>query len=93
MNQAAEIKRIEVTDELINLDQPLSRLWINGWSGGVPNLLWKQLKDWPIGGWTVPLMGLYNSTKNRILLIYPYSIDFSNQLNYNERVGMILINT
>ena len=36
---AAEIKRIEVTDELINLDQPLSRLWINGRLGGVPNLL------------------------------------------------------
>lgn len=36
---AAEIKRIEVTDELIRLDQPLSRLWINGRLGGVPNLL------------------------------------------------------
>lgn len=35
----AQIKRIEVTDELISLDQPLSRLWINGRLGGVPNLL------------------------------------------------------
>lgn len=35
----AQIKRIEVTDDLINLDQPLSRLWINGRLGGVPNLL------------------------------------------------------
>ena len=35
----AQIKRIEVTRELIDLDQPLSRLWINGRLGGVPNLL------------------------------------------------------
>ena len=35
----AQIKRIEVTDDLISLDQPLSRLWINGRLGGVPNLL------------------------------------------------------
>lgn len=35
----AQIKRIEVTQELIDLDQPLSRLWINGRLGGVPNLL------------------------------------------------------
>jgi len=35
----AQVKRIEVTQELINLDQPLSRLWINGRLGGVPNLL------------------------------------------------------
>lgn len=35
----AQIKRIEVTEELIKLDQPLSRLWINGRLGGVPNLL------------------------------------------------------
>ena len=39
MDGTAQIKRIEVTDELINLDQPLSRLWINGRLGGVPNLL------------------------------------------------------
>lgn len=36
---SAQVKRIEVTDELIKLDQPLSRLWINGRLGGVPNLL------------------------------------------------------
>ena len=36
---SAQIKRIEVTQELISLDQPLSRLWINGRLGGVPNLL------------------------------------------------------
>lgn len=35
----AQIRRIEVTKELIDLDQPLSRLWINGRLGGVPNLL------------------------------------------------------
>lgn len=35
----AQIKRIEVTQELIDLDHPLSRLWINGRLGGVPNLL------------------------------------------------------
>ncbi len=36
---SAQIKRIEVTEDLIKLDQPLSRLWINGRLGGVPNLL------------------------------------------------------
>lgn len=36
---SAQIRRIEVTQELIALDQPLSRLWINGRLGGVPNLL------------------------------------------------------
>lgn len=36
---SAQIKRIEVSEDLINLDQPLSRLWINGRLGGVPNLL------------------------------------------------------
>lgn len=35
----AQIQRIEVSDELIALDQPLSRLWISGRLGGVPNLL------------------------------------------------------
>lgn len=37
--------------------------------------------------------GPFNSAKNRILLIHPYSIDFVNLLSYNERVEMILINT
>ena len=37
--------------------------------------------------------GPFNSAKNRILLICPYSIDFSNQLMYNKRVKMMLINT
>lgn len=37
--------------------------------------------------------GSFNSAKNRILLIHPYSIDFTNLLSYNERVEMILINT
>lgn len=36
---SAQIRRIEVTQELIDFDQPLSRLWINGRLGGVPNLL------------------------------------------------------
>ncbi|MDO4492000.1 MAG: AAA family ATPase [Lachnospiraceae bacterium] len=36
---SAKIKRIEVSEDLIKLDQPLSRLWINGRLGGVPNLL------------------------------------------------------
>lgn len=35
----AQIQRIEVSDTLIALDQPLSRLWISGRLGGVPNLL------------------------------------------------------
>lgn len=39
MDGTAQIKRVEVSDELIRLDQPLSRLWINGRLGGVPNLL------------------------------------------------------
>ena len=39
MDGTAQIKRIEVTQDLIDLDQPLSRLWINGRLGGVPNLL------------------------------------------------------
>lgn len=34
-----QLKRINVTKELIDLDQPLSRLWISGRLGGVPNLL------------------------------------------------------
>lgn len=35
----AEIQRITITDELINAKMPLSRLWINGMLGGVPNIL------------------------------------------------------
>lgn len=35
----AEINRIKVTPELIEKDMPLSRLWISGLLGGVPNLL------------------------------------------------------
>ena len=35
----AQIKRILVSQELIDEDQPLSRLWINGRLGGVPTLL------------------------------------------------------
>lgn len=36
---AVQIHRIEVTRELIEYDQPLSRLWISGRLGGVPNLI------------------------------------------------------
>lgn len=35
----AQIKRIMVSQELINEGQPLSRLWINGRLGGVPDLI------------------------------------------------------
>lgn len=35
----AELQRIFVTQELLDKDMPLSRLWINGLLGGVPNLL------------------------------------------------------
>lgn len=35
----AQIKRIMVSSELINEGQPLSRLWINGRLGGVPELI------------------------------------------------------
>ena len=38
-NGYAQIKRIQVSQELIDEGQPLSRLWINGRLGGVPNLL------------------------------------------------------
>ena len=34
-----EIKRIQVSDKLLSMNQPLSRLWINGVLGGVPELL------------------------------------------------------
>lgn len=35
----AKIKRIKVSPELIAKNMPLSRLWINGLIGGVPNIL------------------------------------------------------
>ena len=38
-NGYAQIKRIKVSQELIDEGQPLSRLWINGRLGGVPDLL------------------------------------------------------
>lgn len=38
-NGFAGIKRIKVSQELIDEGQPLSRLWINGRLGGVPDLL------------------------------------------------------
>ncbi|WP_320958124.1 AAA family ATPase [Enterocloster asparagiformis] len=38
-NGYAQIKRIRVSQELINEGQPLSRLWINGRLGGVPDLI------------------------------------------------------
>lgn len=38
-NGYAQIKRIKVSQELINQGQPLSRLWINGRLGGVPDLI------------------------------------------------------
>ena len=39
INGHAQINRIMVSQELINEGQSLSRLWINGRLGGVPNLL------------------------------------------------------
>lgn len=39
VNGHAQIHRIMVSQELINEGQSLSRLWINGRLGGVPNLL------------------------------------------------------
>ncbi len=33
------IRRVQVSEELLNMNQPLSRLWINGLLGGVPELL------------------------------------------------------
>lgn len=38
-NGYAQIKRIKVSQELIDEGQPLSRLWINGRLGGVPELI------------------------------------------------------
>ena len=34
-----EVRRVQVSEKLLKLDQPLSRLWINGVIGGVPELL------------------------------------------------------
>ena len=34
-----EIQRVQVSDKLLSMNQPLSRLWINGVLGGVPELL------------------------------------------------------
>ena len=34
-----EVRRVQVSEKLLKLDQPLSRLWINGVLGGVPELL------------------------------------------------------
>lgn len=38
-NGSAEIQRILISKELLDQKMPLSRLWINGLLGGVPNLL------------------------------------------------------
>lgn len=38
-NGLVEIRRVQVSEELIKMNQPLSRLWINGLLGGVPELL------------------------------------------------------
>lgn len=38
-NGHAQIKRIQISEELIKVGQPLSRLWINGRLGGVPELI------------------------------------------------------
>lgn len=38
-NGYVEIRRVQVSEELLKKDQPLSRLWINGLLGGVPELL------------------------------------------------------
>lgn len=38
-NGHVEMHRVRVSDELLKMNQPLSRLWINGLLGGVPELL------------------------------------------------------
>ena len=38
-NGLVEIHRVQVSEELIKMNQPLSRLWINGLLGGAPELL------------------------------------------------------
>ena len=39
VNGYVEVRRIKVSEELLKMNQPLSRLWINGALGGVPELL------------------------------------------------------
>lgn len=34
-----EIRRVQISEDLLSMNQPLSRLWINGLLGGVPELL------------------------------------------------------
>ena len=34
-----EVRRVQVSEKLLKMNQPLSRLWINGVLGGVPELL------------------------------------------------------
>lgn len=38
-NGHVEIRRVKISEELLRLNQPLSRLWMNGLLGGVPELL------------------------------------------------------
>ena len=38
-NGHVEIRRVQISEELLEMNQPLSRLWINGLLGGVPELL------------------------------------------------------
>lgn len=38
-NGHVEIRRVKISEELLGLNLPLSRLWINGLLGGVPELL------------------------------------------------------
>lgn len=38
-NGHVEIRRVKISEELLGLNQPLSRLWMNGLLGGVPELL------------------------------------------------------
>lgn len=38
-NGSVEIRRVQISEELLGMNQPLSRLWINGLLGGVPELL------------------------------------------------------
>lgn len=39
VNGYVEVRRIKVSEELLKMNQPLSRFWINGALGGVPELL------------------------------------------------------
>lgn len=38
-NGHVEVRRVQISEELLKLNQPLSRLWISGLLGGVPELL------------------------------------------------------